>query len=154
MFAAGVILTIGTGFFVASEFALVNLDRGDLEAREAKGERHLGVIIGALRVTSTHLSSAQLGITMTTLLTGYTMEPAISSLLRGPLLAAGLSEGAVEAIGTFIGVLIATLLSMIFGELVPKNLALSIPRQTAKVVIPFQVLFTTIFRPAVRLLNG
>src|SRR4051812_8985598 len=154
MFAAGVVLTLGTGLFVASEFALVNLDRGDLESREAKGERHLGVIIGALRVTSTHLSSAQLGITITTLLTGYTMEPAISSLLREPLLAAGLPEGSVVVIGSIIGVVLATLLSMIFGELVPKNLALSVPRATAKVVIPFQVLFTTIFRPAVRLLNG
>src|SRR3954454_13086170 len=133
MFAAGVILTVGTGFFVASEFALVGLDRGDLEARESKGERHLGVIIGALRVTSTHLSSAQLGITITTLLTGYTMAPAISSPLRGPLLAAGLPEGRVAVIGSIVGVVLATLLSMIFGELLPKNLAHSIPRATAKV---------------------
>src|SRR3954449_9841349 len=103
MFAAGVVLTLGTGLFVASEFALVNLDRGDLEAREAKGERHLGVIIGALRVTSTHLSSAQLGITITTLLTGFTMEPAISALLREPLLATGLPEASVAPIGTVIG---------------------------------------------------
>jgi len=154
MFAVGVVLTIGTGFFVASEFALVNLDRGDLEAREAKGERHLGIIIGALRVTSTHLSSAQLGITITTLLTGYTMEPAISSLLRGPLEAVGVPEALIGPIGTITGVLLATLLSMIFGELVPKNLALSVPRMTAKIVIPFQVLFTTVFRPAVALLNG
>jgi CBS domain containing-hemolysin-like protein len=154
IFAAGVVLTIGTGLFVASEFALVNLDRGDLEAREGRGERHLGVIIGALRVTSTHLSSAQLGITITTLLTGYTMEPAISSLLGAPLRAAGLPDGAVAPIGTVAGVLIATLLSMIFGELVPKNVALSIPRATAKVVIPFQVAFTTVFRPAVSLLNS
>jgi CBS domain containing-hemolysin-like protein len=154
MFAAGVVLTIGTGLFVASEFALVNLDRGDLEAREGRGERHLGVIIGALRVTSTHLSSAQLGITITTLLTGYTMEPAISSLLGSPLRAAGVPDGAVAPIGTVAGVLIATLLSMILGELVPKNVALSIPRATAKVVIPFQVAFTTVFRPAVLLLNS
>jgi CBS domain containing-hemolysin-like protein len=154
MFAAGVVLTLGTGLFVASEFALVNLDRGDLEAREAKGERHLGVIIGALRVTSTHLSSAQLGITITTLLTGFTMEPAISALLREPLLATGLPDAWVVPIGAVVGILLATLLSMIFGELVPKSVALSIPRETAKFVIPFQVAFTTVFRPAVVLLNG
>ncbi len=154
LLGVGVLLTIGTGFFVASEFALVNLDRGDLEAREAKGERHLGPIIGALKVTSTHLSSAQLGITITTLLTGYTMEPAMSALLREPLLGTGLPEGAVEPIGTVAGVLLATLLSMIFGELVPKNLALSVPRATAKIVVPFQVAFTAVFRPAVSLLNN
>ncbi|HEY8587954.1 MAG TPA: hemolysin family protein [Naasia sp.] len=154
MLAVGVVLTIGTGFFVASEFALVNLDRGDLEARAAKGERGLGSTIGALKVTSTHLSSAQLGITITTLLTGYTMEPAISSLLRGPLTSTGLPDGAVKPIGTVAGILIATLLSMIIGELAPKNFALAEPRRTAKIVVPFQVLFTTVFRPAVALLNG
>ena len=75
LLAAGVVLTIGTGFFVAAEFALVNLDRADLEARAKNGEKGLDLVIGALKITSTHLSSAQLGITLTTLLTGYTLEP-------------------------------------------------------------------------------
>ena len=98
MLAVGLLLTVGTGLFVASEFALVNLDRGDLEARRERGESRLTMTIAALKITSTHLSSAQLGITLTTLLTGYTMEPAISSLLRGPLTATGLPEGAVTPI--------------------------------------------------------
>ncbi len=154
LLGAGVLLTIGTGFFVASEFALVNLDRSDLEARQARGEKRLGPTIAALKITSTHLSSAQLGITLTTLLTGYTMEPAISMMLAGPLTALGLPEGAVSVVGTIVAVVIATLLSMIVGELVPKNFALSLPRQTAKFVIPFQALFTTVFKPAISLLNN
>ncbi|GAA1700680.1 hemolysin family protein [Microcella alkalica] len=154
LLGVGVLLTIGTGFFVASEFALVNLDRSDLEARQARGEKRLGPTIAALKITSTHLSSAQLGITLTTLLTGYTMEPAISMMLAGPLMAIGLPEAAVGIVGTIIAVVIATLLSMIVGELVPKNFALSLPRQTAKFVIPFQALFTTVFRPAITLLNN
>ena len=81
MLAIGLVLTVGTGLFVASEFALVNLDRHDLETRRERGERRLGPVIGALQITSTHLSSAQLGITLTTLLTGYTFEPAVSGLL-------------------------------------------------------------------------
>lgn len=151
---AGVILTVGTGFFVASEFSLINLDRSELEARQARGEKRLGPTIAALKITSTHLSSAQLGITLTTLLTGFLMEPAISSLLSGPLTATGLPEGAVPIVGSVTAVVIATLLSMIVGELVPKNFALSLPRQTAKVVVPFQWAFTTVFRPAILLLNG
>lgn len=151
---AGVILTVGTGFFVASEFSLINLDRSELEARQARGEKRLGPTIAALKITSTHLSSAQLGITLTTLLTGFLMEPAISSLLAGPLTAVGLPRGAVPIVGSITAVVIATLLSMIVGELVPKNFALSLPRQTAKVVVPFQWAFTTVFRPAIVLLNG
>ena len=154
LLAVGVLLTIGTGLFVASEFALVNLDRSELEARRERGESRLGMTIAALKITSTHLSSAQLGITLTTLLTGYTMEPAISRLLAGPLLALGLPEGAVRPVGSVTAIVVATLLSMIVGELVPKNFALALPRQTAKVVIPFQWLFTAVFRPAIRVLNG
>ncbi len=154
MLAIGILLTIGTGFFVASEFALVNLDRSDLEVRQERGERGLGWTIGALKQTSTHLSSAQLGITLTTLLTGYTLEPVLSMWFAVPLAALGLGEAASRVIATIVAVTLATLLSMIIGELVPKNLALAIPRATAKVVIPFQVVFTTVFRPAVSLLNN
>ncbi|MBF4623906.1 hemolysin family protein [Clavibacter sp. VKM Ac-2872] len=154
LLAAGLVLTLGTGLFVASEFALVNLDRSDLEKRQERGEKRLGPPIRALRITSTHLSSAQLGITLTTLLTGYTMEPALSLLLAGPLTSAGLAEGLVSPVSTVVALVVATLLSMIIGELVPKNFALALPRETAKLVIPFQTLFTTVFKPAVLLLNN
>ncbi|WP_345761626.1 hemolysin family protein [Diaminobutyricibacter sp. McL0608] len=154
MLGIGVVLTIGTGLFVASEFSLVNLDRSDLEARRARGETRLGMTIAALKITSTHLSSAQLGITLTTLLTGYTMEPAISSLLSGPLTSIGVPSGAVPVIATTVAIVVATLLSMILGELVPKNFALALPLATAKLVIPFQTVFTAVFKPFVALLNG
>ena len=154
MLGAGLLLTIGTGLFVASEFALVNLDRSDLEVRQGKGEKRLGPTISALKRTSTHLSSAQLGITLTTLLTGYTMEPAFSALLADPLSGLGLPDAAVATIATVLGITIATLLSMIIGELVPKNFALALPLATAKIVIPFQIGFTAVFKPAVALLNN
>lgn len=150
----GVVLTVGTGFFVAAEFSLVNLDRSDLEARVGRGEKGLETTIGALKVTSTHLSSAQLGITLTTLLTGFTFEPALGRLTEGPLGALGLSAAARTAVGTVLGVLLATVLSMVVGELLPKNLALALPIRIARVVVPFQVGFTAVFRPFVTLLNG
>lgn len=154
MLGVGLILTVGTGLFVASEFALVNLDRADLEARRAAGESRLSMTIGALKITSTHLSSAQLGITLTTLLTGYTMEPAISNLLRPVFIGWGWPDALVSPIAAIVGITIATVFSMVIGELVPKNFALAVPRQTAKAVIPFQVAFTTVFRPAIVVLNG
>ncbi|MDF2497094.1 MAG: hypothetical protein K0Q86_726, partial [Arthrobacter koreensis] len=154
MIGVGLLLTVGTGLFVASEFALVNLDRSDLEARQAAGEKRLGPTIKALKITSTHLSGAQLGITLTTLLSGYTFEPAISALLRGPLLGAGVPEAVVGGTGAVIAIAVATLLSMIIGELVPKNFALALPKATAKVVVPFQALFTTVFKPVILVCNN
>ncbi len=153
LLAVGVALTVLTGFFVAAEFSLVNLDRADLEARQRDGAKGLGPIIGALRITSTHLSSAQLGITMTTLLAGYTFEPALSGFLAVPLAALRLSPAAREPIAAVLGLLCATVISMIIGELLPKNLSLALPLRIARVVVPFQVGFTAVFRPAVVLLN-
>lgn len=154
LFGAGVLLAFGTGVFVGSEFALLNLERSDLEARRARGERGFGFTIRALKRTSTHLSSAQLGITLTTLLTGYTMEPAISTLLAGPLTQVGVPEAAVRPVGAVLAIVIATFISMTVGELVPKNFALSVPRQTARVLIPLQLAFSFIFSPAIRFLQG
>jgi CBS domain containing-hemolysin-like protein len=154
MLGIGLVLTVGTGFFVASEFALVNLDRNDLENRQARGEKRLAPTIKALKITSTHLSGAQLGITLTTLLTGYTFEPAISSMLSGPLLAAGLPAAVVPGIGAVAGIFLATIFSMVIGELVPKNFALALPLATAKVVVPFQALFTAVFKPVILLFNN
>src|SRR5690606_9399079 len=154
LLGVGLLLIVGTGLFVASEFALVNLDRAELEARQARGETRLMLTIRALKITSTHLSSAQLGITLTTLLTGYTMEPAISTMLRPLLDAWGVPEGAAVPISVTVAMLIATVLSMIIGELVPKNFALALPLATAKLVIPFQTVFTAVFKPAILLLNG
>ncbi len=154
LIATGVVLTIGTGLFVASEFALVNLNRAELEARKERGEGRLEGTIKALRQTSTHLSSAQLGITLTTLLTGYTMEPAISRLLTPVLVSWGLAEGFAAPLSSVIAMTGATILSMIVGELVPKNFALAKPLGTAIAVTPFQRAFTAVFKPAVLGLNG
>ena len=154
LFLTGVLLALGTGVFVGSEFALLNLDRSDLEARRSKGEKGHGITIKALKKTSTHLSSAQLGITLTTILTGYTMEPAISSMVADPLTDLGVPEDFVRPVGGVLGILLATFISMIFGELVPKNYALAVPRATARVLVPLQVAFTWTFRPFIAFLNG
>lgn len=154
LIAIGVVLTIGTGLFVASEFALVNLDRSEVEARRDRGERRLDGTIAALRQTSTHLSAAQLGITLTTLLTGYTMEPAISRQIVPVLTSWGMGEGFAGPLASVISMTGVTILSMIVGELVPKNLALARPLGTAVGVTPFQRAFTAVFKPAVLMLNG
>ena len=154
MVGVGLLLTVGTGLFVASEFSLVNLDRTELEARRDRGEKRLNPTINALKITSTHLSSAQLGITLTTLLTGYTFEPAISSMLSSPLTALGVPAAVVPGVGAVIGIFLATIFSMIIGELVPKNFALALPLATAKLVVPFQTVFTTVFKPVILLFNN
>jgi CBS domain containing-hemolysin-like protein len=61
--------------------------------------------------------------------------------------------GAVPVVGSVAGIVLATLFSMVVGELVPKNFALALPLATAKFVVPFQVAFTTVFKPLIVLFN-
>jgi CBS domain containing-hemolysin-like protein len=148
------LLTLGTGLFVASEFALVNTDRTELESRQSSGEKRLKLPIAAVKRTSTHLSAAQLGITLTTLLTGFLAEPAISSLLSPWLTSLGLGTDGVTVVGAVLALTIATLVSFLFGELVPKNMALSVPVATLKAVAIFQIAFTYFFYFIIIFLNN
>lgn len=150
----GVLLTIGTGLFVASEFALVNVERIELERLKESGKRGLDLPIRAVAKTSTHLSSAQLGITLTTLLTGFVAEPSLSRLLSPSLSQLGLSDQAVSAWSVVAAMAIATVFSFLIGELVPKNMALSAPIRVLRLVVGFQVAFTWTFGLLIRLLNN
>jgi len=152
--ALGVLLTLGTGLFVASEFSLVNLDRRELEARRARGERGLSNSIRALKSTSTHLSGAQLGITITTMLTGFLIEPALSALISPLFDQWNLSASAKSGIALILGMLIATIFSTLVGELVPKKLALTLPLQVNRFVVLFQLAFTWLFGWMIVALNA
>ncbi len=154
MLALGVILTIGTGLFVASEFSLVNLDRRELEARRERGERGLSNSIRALKLTSTHLSGAQLGITITTMLTGFLVEPALSTLLTPGLSGLGLSAQVTSGLALGLGMFIATIFATLIGELVPKKLALTLPLKVNQFVVLFQLAFTWLFGWMIKVLNA
>lgn len=153
MLGVGFLLTVGTGVFVASEFSMINLERNDLEARASRGEKNLGPSIRALRKTSTHLSGAQLGITLTTMLTGFLAEPALTHLIAPVLAKAGVAENVVEGIALAVGMFIATLFSTLIGELVPKKLALTLPLETNKFVVRIQLAFTWVTGWMLVLLN-
>ena len=150
----GILLTIGTGLFVASEFSLINLERTELESRRTRGERGLSPTITALKRTSTHLSGAQLGITLTTLLTGFLAEPSLTVLLEAGVLGDWFKGPTLHAISLTVSLVIATLFSTLIGELVPKKLALTLPLQVSKAVVRFQLLFTWTFGWLIWLLNS
>ncbi len=154
LLGVGILLTIGTGLFVASEFSMLNLERSDLEAKRARGERGLSNTIRALKRTSTHLSGAQLGITITTMLTGFIAEPALSHILKPALTGIGLPTEALEITAVISTMFIATLFSTLIGELVPKKLALSIPLKVNRFVVLFQLAFTFTFGWMIKVLNN
>jgi CBS domain containing-hemolysin-like protein len=152
LLAAGFLLILGTGFFVAVEFSLVALDRATVQRSADAGEPGAEALLRCLTTLSTQLSSCQLGITLTTLLTGYVMEPSVGRLLEAPLGALGLPGS--EAVSLTVAMVFATLLSMLIGELVPKNLAIARALAVGRAVARPQLVFTAVFKPAVVLFNG
>ncbi len=150
----GVLLTIGTALFVASEFSLVSVDRPAVErAAEAGDQRAVGVL-AAVRTLSTQLSAAQVGITLTTLIVGYLVEPSLAALLEAPLRTAGVSDDAVPAVAVGVGLFVATVFSMLVGELLPQNLGISAPLRTARIVVGPLRVFTRVAGPLITVLNG
>lgn len=152
--AVSLLLIAACGGFVAAEFALITANRNDVEAAAAKGDKRSQGVLEGMKTLSTQLSGAQLGITVTNLGIGFLAEPAIAKLVGPPLIDAGLSDLAARSVSVAIALVLATGLTMIFGELVPKNLAIAEPLRTARAVVGFQRGFTSVFRWPIRLFNG
>jgi CBS domain containing-hemolysin-like protein len=148
------LLILSCGLFVAAEFAFVTVDRSQVERAAAAGDASAQGVQKALRSLSTQLSGAQVGITVTNLAIGFLAEPAIARLIDGPLESVGLPAGAVHPIAIGIALTVSTVLTMLFGELVPKNFAIARPLETARATQGFMRGFTAANRWLIRLLNG
>ena len=148
------VLIVGNAVFVAAETALVTVDRRLVESRAREGSVRFGQVMRALQRLSTYLSGAQLGITVTSLAIGLVAEPSLATLLQAPLDALGLDADVTDVAAFALALLLATAVQMVFGELVPKNIALSRPAGSVVwVVIPLLV-FTKVTRPLIAVLNG
>lgn len=151
---AVLVLTAGTGYFVAQEFAYVAADRLAL-AREAEaGDRRAGRAVQVLERLSFMLSGAQLGITVTGLVVGFLAEPSVSGLLKPALDGTGLSDGVVSALSVILGFVVATVLQMVLGELAPKNLALAVPDRLAKSLAGSTLAYLKVVGPVVRVFDS
>ncbi|TVT01703.1 hemolysin family protein [Amycolatopsis bartoniae] len=150
-----VLLTVGTGLAVAAEFSLTALERSTVEAdARSRGDRRSEIVRKAHAHLSYQLSGAQVAITLTTLVTGYVAEPLIGRLVRPVLAGVGLSEAVAEGAAVVIALLLATSLSMILGEMVPKNLAVARPLRTARAVMGYHSRFSALFRWLITLMNN
>ncbi len=153
--AAVVLLILATGFFVAGEFAIVAVDRSLVERKSREGDRSARRILQSVRNLSFELSGAQLGITVTSLLLGAIAEPTVATLLEPVFLAIDfIPADAAANVSLVVVFVLATGMSMVFSELVPKNLAIAKPYKTAVWFgIPMQVV-NRLLRPLILFLNG
>ncbi len=150
----GLLTLVTNAFFVGGEFSLVTVRRSQLEPRAEAGHRRARTVIWGLEHVSVLLATAQLGVTASSLVLGAAAEPGITHLLEPALTAAGLPDGLIRTLAFVIALTAATYLHMLFGEMVPKNIALAAPERTALLLVPPLVTLTRVLRPLVVAVNA
>ncbi|BCK56447.1 hemolysin family protein [Nocardia wallacei] len=153
----GVLLTVvllgGNAFFVGAEFALITARRDRLETLSAQGKRSADTVIRAGEHLSMMLASAQLGVTICSLLLGRAGEPAIAHLLERPFHLVGVPDQLLHPIAFALALALVVVLHMLLGEMIPKNIALAGPERVALLLVPMLLWFLRLARPLITLYN-
>src|SRR5215207_5380327 len=148
-----VVLLAGNAFFVGAEFAVISARRSQIERMAAAGSRAARTTLYAMEHATLMLATSQLGITVCSLLILTVSEPAIHHLLEYPLGATPLSPEMTGVAAFAVALVLVTYLHVVFGEMVPKNTAFSVPERAALLLAPPLVLVSRVFRPLVATLN-
>ncbi len=146
------LLVAANGFFVAVEFALVAADRSKLEARAEAGHWSAKVAVAMFRRLSFHLSGAQLGITITSLVLGFLTEPLVGRLIDPVVEPLVGRPGSGFSIAVSIG--IATMIQTVLGELIPKNIAIARAEAVAQALAPIARVVDGVMAPMIMFFNG
>jgi CBS domain containing-hemolysin-like protein len=148
-----VVLLAANAFFVGAEFAVISARRSQVEPLAERGSRAAKTALWAMEHATLMLATCQLGITICSLLILNVSEPAIHHLLAAPLGLTGLSEVAVDVVAFVVALLVVSYLHVVFGEMVPKNLAFSLPDRAVLMLAPPLVAVSKVFHPIIVALN-
>ena len=147
------VLLAANAFFVGAEFAVISAKRAQIEPKAEAGNPAAKITLRAMEKVSLMLATAQLGITVSSLLILVVAEPAIHHLVEIPLKAVVVGEAASAVTGFIIALVLVTYLHVVIGEMLPKNIAISIPSSTALILTPALYFIAQLVKPLVWLLN-
>lgn len=146
-------LLLANAFFVGAEFALISARRDRVETMVDAGTSGAATVLRATEHLSMMMAAAQLGITICSLALGSLGEPALAHLLEGIFEPLGVPGALLHPIAFVISLLIVTVLHIVIGEMVPKNIAIAGPERTSVWLVPPLVAFLKVARPIIYLLN-
>jgi len=149
-----VVLLAANAFFVGAEFALISARRSQIEPRAQAGSRMARTTLRAMENVSLVMAGAQLGITICSLGLGAVGEPAVAHLLEPLFEGLGVPEGLVHPVAFAIALMIVVYLHVVLGEMVPKNIAIAGPEQSALLLGPPMMGIVTVLSPVIRGLNA
>lgn len=149
-----VVLLAGNAFFVGAEFAVISARRSQIEPLVEKGRPGAKTALWAMEHVSLMLATAQLGITVCSLLILSVSEPSIHHLLEIALAGTGWSESFISILSFTLALVLVTFLHVVLGEMVPKNAAFTIPDKAVLFLAPPLVFVATVVKPIIWTLNA
>lgn len=152
--ALTLVLLILNALFVAAEFALISARRTQLEPEAQAGKRSAKLALKAMENVTLAMAAAQLGITICSLGLGAISEPAIAHLLEPVFEYFGVPDALVHPISFAIALTLVVFLHVVYGEMVPKNIALAAPDRAALILGPFMLGVIAVLKPLVVSLNA
>jgi putative hemolysin len=148
------LLIAANGFFAGTEMAIVSSRRSRLEAEVEEGNRRAAAAVDLIEKPTVFLSTVQIGITLVGTLASAFGGATLVERLTPALAALPLSPGAARTIALTVVVIGITYLTLIFGELVPKRIALASPEAIARANAPSLKRLASVARPFVWLLSS
>lgn len=138
------VLVLLNGFFVAAEFSLIRVRLSQLEIKAKEGSRMAGQALGVLRKLYDYLSATQLGVTIASLILGAVGEEVATELILEGVNKTGfaMAPATAHSLAVVSGLVVITVLHVLFGELFPKALAIQRPEAVSMaLVLPLRAFY-------------
>ena len=149
-------LVLLNGFFVAAEFSIVKVRYSQIQLKAAEGHAIAKQAEHIIKNLDAYLSATQLGITLASLALGWVGESALHHIIEDAFVYFGWStdQTLVTTVSLILSFLIITVMHIVFGELVPKSIAIRKSEATTLVISPPLRIFYNIFKPFIWSMNG
>ena len=144
-----VVLLAVNAFFVGAEFAAMSARRSQLEPLADQGSRRAGLALDALQRTGLLLATAQLGITVCSVLLGAVSEAALHHALVPVAERLGLSEVVADVVALALALALIVFLHVVYGEMIPKNISIARPERSAVALVPALVVVSRVVAPVI-----
>ena len=145
-----IVLTLLNAFFSATEMSMVSLNRSRVEQKAEEGDKKYIRLLSVLEQPNHFLSTIQVGITLITILSGASLADSLGHVIAGWM---GNTKTAL-ATGSFLSLAFLTYISIVFGELYPKRIAMNLKDELAVRTAPIVILLGKIVSPFVWLLSA
>ncbi len=150
------LLVLLNGFFVAAEFSIVKVRYSQIQLKAAEGDSMAKQAEHIIKHLDEYLSATQLGITLASLALGWVGESALHHMIENALLYFNLTLGqaTITTISVVLSFVLITIMHIVFGELIPKSIAIRKSESTTMVIAMPLRIFYTIFKPFIWLMNS